>query len=145
MAVRVEVKIQRINKNQNVESVALLNSGFEADSPQILLPSKVASMLGFLPDLPTEAISETFEGIGGLKKTKMYIIPDAVKVNVVCKDRKCKPVKCSIVISEAEKEVIINDKLIEKLNLVIENAGKGLWCFKDDRKKRKYLAVRYWS
>jgi hypothetical protein len=41
-----------------LETVALVNTGFETPSPQILLPVKAAERLGLWPNLPADALVE---------------------------------------------------------------------------------------
>ncbi len=44
MAVRVRLRVRRVD-GEAVETVALVNSGFEADSPQLLIPLGLAERL----------------------------------------------------------------------------------------------------
>ena len=44
MAVRVRIRISRQDKS--VDVVALVNSGYEADSPQLMVPISIAKELG---------------------------------------------------------------------------------------------------
>ena len=46
MAVRVRVKIMVPDTDKEITSTALLNSGFETEAPQIILPVAVAERLG---------------------------------------------------------------------------------------------------
>lgn len=54
MAVRLRIRIRV--RNKAVEEVALLNSGFEAPTPQLLIPLSTARTLGLWP--PTEDARE---------------------------------------------------------------------------------------
>jgi hypothetical protein len=47
MAVRVRLRILR--GDNVVETVALVNSGYEADSPQLMIPVHLAKVLGLWP------------------------------------------------------------------------------------------------
>lgn len=51
------------------------------------------------------------------------------------------------IISYVEEEVLINDKLCDKLNIVILKAGAGLWKFIDDpvKLKRESELPEYWT
>ena len=62
MAVRVRLKIWREDKV--LETVALVNSGYEADSPQLMIPISLAKALGIWPP-PPDSKEEIFETAGG--------------------------------------------------------------------------------
>jgi len=47
MAVRVRLRILR--GDRVVKAVALVNSGYEADSPQLMIPVSLAKVLGLWP------------------------------------------------------------------------------------------------
>ncbi len=57
------------------------------------------------------------------------------------------PVNVRPVVSTLESEVLISDSLAEKLRIVIESPGKGLWRFKDERpgKTRTSEKPQYWT
>ena len=61
MVVRVKVRIERSGKV--VETSALANSGYEAETPQLLIPIPLAETLGLW--LPTEelALEDVGEGL----------------------------------------------------------------------------------
>ena len=50
MAVRVRLRVSR--GGSGVEVVALVNSGYEADSPQLMVPVALAKVLGLWPPPP---------------------------------------------------------------------------------------------
>lgn len=128
MAVRVKVRLHSLHIKKEVESIALLNSGFETESPEILLPTHVAEELGLWPNLP-QTIVKTFESPTGI--SRMLYLPDAIKVTILAEDRTSKTITCNLVISEYEREPLISDKAIGALEVVIVNAGEGLWKFID--------------
>ena len=48
MAIRVRLKLKsRLGLRKEIDAIALVNSGFEADSPQILVPVEIAKELTF--------------------------------------------------------------------------------------------------
>ena len=49
MILTCRVKVRLITKDRVVEEVALVNSGFEADSPDIVVPLSTAKELGLWP------------------------------------------------------------------------------------------------
>jgi len=143
MAVRVKVEICSFDKDLSISSTALLNSGFESETPLVLIPARVAEYLGFLPNLPANAIAETYEAAGG-SAVRVYSIEDAAKVRVVAEDRKTDFITCSIIISEGEREVILSDLLIDELGIIIEKSGVGLWRFDGESKIRSSLQPQHW-
>ena len=58
-----KVKVEGKSGGRVVEVVALLNSGYEAPTPQLLIPVGVARELGFWP--PENAFEVTLETAGG--------------------------------------------------------------------------------
>jgi hypothetical protein len=143
MPVRIKVEIQAISGKTKVYSSTLLNSGFQGQEAQILIPARVARELGFLPRLPANALMQTFEAVAG-SRIRLYTIADAVKVRAMAKGIETKPVICSVVISKTEREIISNDKLIDKLKIVLECPGKGLWRFRNHHKIRRSAKAQYW-
>lgn len=79
MAVRVKLKIKNRLKAGEVEASSLVNPGFEADRPQLLIPVKVAKLLGLWPNPEADVKSEIYETAGGLR---VYVIEDSLDVNV---------------------------------------------------------------
>ena len=57
MGVRVKIRIV-LKNGKSLETVALVNTGFEAPVAQLLIPVKAAEQLGLWPDLPEEAVVE---------------------------------------------------------------------------------------
>ena len=47
MAVRIRIALRRPSSPRVVETSALVNSGFEVDVPQLVLPTALARELGF--------------------------------------------------------------------------------------------------
>jgi len=58
--VRVKLKIK--GKNEEITTSTLINSGFEAEEPQLIIPLKLAEVLGLTGD---ETSIENFETAGG--------------------------------------------------------------------------------
>lgn len=144
MAVRVKIEIHSVDKDLSVLSTALLNSGFESEIPLVLVPAKVAEHLGFLPQLPVNAVAETYEAAGG-SAIRVYSIENVIKVRVVTDDRETDFTACSIIISEGEREVILSDLLIDELEIIIEKSGVGLWRFNDEGRIRSSLQPQHWE
>ena len=143
MGVRIKLKISSLKDSSSSEVNVLLNSGFETEKPEMVVPAQVAKELGFWPILPGNAVAETYEAAGG-SELIMHYIPDAVEILAVTEDKASKPVKCALVISETEREVLLSDRTIDELDIIIESPGRGLWRFRDDVKTRNSVAPQYW-
>ena len=137
MAVRVNLEILLPKSNSRVKAVGLLNTGFEGETAEVLIPLKFAERLKLWPKLPQNVEVRNFETPAGL--TRMYYLEDIAEASVEGKAS----VKCSLIISEAEHEVLLNDAVIEELKIVIEEPKKGLWRFRDEERMRQSLPPQY--
>lgn len=142
MGIRVKIDVQSVLSPWRLELSAPLNSGFETESPEILVPTRVAEILGFLPQLPQGTLIKAYETAGGI--VKMYSLKDAVKVQVVTEDRKSALITCTIVISEIEREAILSDITIGRLGIVLESLDVGHWRFKGEERIRLSTQPQYW-
>lgn len=143
MAVRVRLKIKRASGAKTVETSALVNSGFEAVKPQLVIPLRVAEELGIWPT--SDAKEEDYGTAGG--RRRFFVVHDALKVCVTTEELESYEVISDAVISDIEEEVLISDKLGGKLAIAIEDLGEGLWRLKSDkrRKVRKSEVPSLWS
>ena len=140
MVVRVRLKIKSLLSGSEVISSALVNSGFEAETPQLLIPRSLAVKLGLWPPPPQAYLIEVGTAGGPVRN---YFIPRAVEVYVVTEDRIVGPVKCDVMISNLEYEVLISDILGSELKIVILDL-KGKWRFSDEEKVRTTEPPQYW-
>ncbi|RLF19391.1 MAG: hypothetical protein DRZ82_05810 [Thermoprotei archaeon] len=140
MAVRIRLRIKCIKTNKEVVTSALVNSGFEAETPQLLIPRRLAIELGLWPP-PEEATLIEVGTAGG--PVRNYLIPNAAEVYIETEDRKVGPVKCDIMISNLEYEVLISDILGSNLGIVILDL-RGKWRLSDEDKVRESEAPQYW-
>lgn len=131
MAVRVRLRIMR--EDRRLDVVALLNSGYEADSPQLMIPVDLARVLGLWPPPPL-AREEVFETAGG--PIRVWVIRNAAEVKVVAKDVESKIVRVDIVVSPLADEPLISDVLAGELELAVEDFAKGLWRFRWEPKEK---------
>lgn len=141
MGVRIKVRI-RGRGGSLVEANALLNTSFESEEPEAIVPVRVAEILGFWPMLPQGTVIRAFETTGGT--VRMAVIGERAEVQVITEDRVTQPLKCSLVISELESEVLLSDKAIEALEIVIEAPAGGIWRFKGEEKPRHSEEPQYW-
>ena len=143
MGVRVKVRIRAHDTNKEIITSALVNSGFETETPQIVLPVRAAARLGLYPPPPTVRVVElgTAEG-----PARMYLLTKAASISIIVEDREEKLIICDVLISPIEEEVLINDKLMDELGIMLVKAGQGIWRFIDDPSNvmRKSVPPEYW-
>ncbi|MEM1575728.1 MAG: hypothetical protein QXF09_05300 [Nitrososphaerota archaeon] len=130
MAVRLKLRIKLNNKI--IETIALLNSGYEAPVPQLLIPINIAKDLKIWP--PEETIEVTLDTAGGPLKAWHYLKKALVKV--ITEDIESKEVLTDLIISPLADEALINDMLAEELEIAVESFGKGLWRFRWEPKEK---------
>lgn len=111
MGVRIKLKIASLKAGSSSEVNSLLHTGFESEEPEVVVPARVAEKLGFWPELPEDAVSEEYEAAGGGRLT-MYYLGNAIEVQAITEDKVSKPIKCALVISEQEREVLLSDRTI---------------------------------
>jgi hypothetical protein len=142
VAVRVMVRIARNGKE--IVASALANSGYESETPQVLLPIEAAEILNLWP--PEKNIEETvFDTAGG--PLRVWVASRAVKVKVVVEDIDMPFVEADAVISPIADEILLSDKMISELNIALEDPGRGYWRFTWEGKevKRRSEPPRYWK
>ena len=137
LAVRVRIRLKKQNFSQEI--VALVNSGYEAETPQLLIPVNLAKTLNLWPP-PPEAIETVFNTAGG--PLKVWVVPKAVEGSVIAEDSTSKEVKIDIVISPLADEPLISDMLTGAFEIAIEDAGKGLWRFRWESKEKVRETVK---
>lgn len=137
----MRIKLNRNNKE--IETNALANSGYESETPQILVPIKLAEELGLWP--PTINLEESvFESAGG--PLRVWIASKSIKVKVVA-DIETTWVEADLVISPLADEVLLSDKMISELKIALEDPGRGYWRFTWESKEkiRKSEPPKYWK
>lgn len=136
MVVRVRLRLRRGGKQAEV--LALVNSGFEADEPQLILPLEIADRLGLLGEAGG---LETFEVAGG-GRALGFRIREPIEVELVLGDRE--PVRASAVATamSGEREIIVSDFLASELGIVLLDIRRGLWCLRDELGERERESAR---
>jgi hypothetical protein len=137
------VRIKLSKNSKEIETNALANSGYESETPQILVPIKLAEELGFWP--PTINLEESvFESAGG--PLRVWIASKSIKVKVVA-DIETTWVEADLVISPLADEVLLSDKMISELKIALEDPGRGYWRFTWEPKEkiRKSEPPKYWK
>jgi len=130
MAVRLKLRI-RVS-GYVTEEVALLNSGYETPTPQLLIPISLAAKLGIWP--PKGAPEVTLETAGGPLKAWFY--SRVASVSIAVEDVVSKEAVADIVVSLLADEPLINDKLADELEIAVEAFGRGLWRFSWEPKEK---------
>ena len=141
LVVRVKVGLRR--GDREVETSALANSGYESETPQVLMPIKVAELLSLWP--PAREVEESvFETAGG--PLRVWIASRAVKIKVVAPDADTQYIDADAVVSPIADEVLLSDKMISELGLALEDVGKGHWRFMWEPKERvrRSEPPKYW-
>ena len=115
------------------EVVALVNSGYEADSPQLMIPTALAEDLGVWPP-PREAIETVFNTAGG--PLRVWVVRRAARVCVVAEGVESEEVEVDLVVSHLADEPLISDVLASALQIAVEDFAKGLWRFRWEPKER---------
>ncbi len=136
MAVRLRLRLKR--GDRSVETVALLNSGYEAPTPQLLVPIDLARDLGLWP--PENAVEIELETAGG--PLRAWYFPRAVVVKIVAEDVESREVLADVVVSPLADEPLISDMLAEELEIAVESFGRGLWRFRWEPKERVRRSAR---
>ncbi len=144
MAIRVKLRLRsRLSPRSELSAVALVNSGFEADTPQILLPDAVARRL----DLSSHMLEARIESYGTVAgPIRLYVLPSSVEVWIEEPDAESPHVVCDALISDVEREILISDYLAGELGIVAEDFRVGLWRLKSDpsgRVRRSYGPMRF--
>jgi hypothetical protein len=131
MAVRLRLRI-RVG-DRSVDTIALLNSGFEAPTPQLIVPVDTARALGLWP--PEDARDVVLETAGGPLRAWFY--PRKALVKVVTEDVESREVLTDVVVSPIADEPLISDMLAEELEIAVESFGRGLWRFRWEQRLRR--------
>ncbi|MBS7626805.1 hypothetical protein KEJ51_07215 [Candidatus Bathyarchaeota archaeon] len=141
MAVRVKIRINFDGKE--LETSALVNTGFETDQPEILLPARLAELLDLYPPKAGSLLQE-YSVVGGT--TAVIKSPEKINVQLSIEDRKTGSVEATALISDREDEVLISDSLASELRISIEDAKEGLWRLRDEsvEKVRSTSKPQYW-
>ncbi len=140
MAVRVRLRIRSRYGGAEVETSALVNSGYEAETPQLLLPRPLAARLGVWPPPPEAELVEVGTAGGPVRN---YLVRRALDVWAVTRDRAVGPVLADAMISSVEQEVLISDQLGGALGIVILDL-RGKWRFSDEDVVRETEPPQYW-
>ena len=141
VAVRVKVRVKFDAKE--LETSALVNTGFETEQPEILLPARLAEALGIYPPKPGSILQE-YSVVGGT--TAVIKSSEKIDVQLLIEDRETNLIEATALISDKEDEVLISDSLASELKISIEDAKEGLWRIRDESlaKLRSSSKPQHW-
>ena len=120
MLVRIPVRL-RAGKIE-ISTSALVNTGYEAEENEVLLPIKAAERLELYP--PKGDFQEARYVAVGLSDVSVIRLPGALEVKVNLDERKTERVKATVVIAR-EEEVILSDHASSSLGIIILDPFKG--------------------
>lgn len=140
MAGRIKVRLKR--DGLKVETSALLNSGFETDSPDIVIPVELAKRLGLWP--PEKSVSTLLDTGGGEVVLPFY--ESALELELILEDRENKILLVNVIVNPHISEVLISDYVASFLGIVLLDFKRGLWRLIDDtpNKTRKSYSPEEW-
>jgi hypothetical protein len=138
LAVRVRIRLERLEGRTGVETTGLANTGFESAEPEALLPVRVAERLGLWP-APRGAQSRPFESPAAA--FSMITVPRSLRVRLLGSRR---GIVCGTVIAERETEVVLNDHLIEALGLDLVAPASGLFRVGRGGRIRRSVPPEHW-
>ncbi|HEY3234598.1 MAG TPA: hypothetical protein VGJ84_07765 [Polyangiaceae bacterium] len=139
MGARVDLHLKRPG-GAHLATAALLNGGFEADAPHVLLPRRAYTHL--FPDAPSGAHPDSVQTAGGA--SPVLVLPDPVEACVDAGDRMGPVAVVHVIVSEFESEVLVSDTAIDALGLEIKSHGRGLWRFVGEERVRPSVPPQLW-
>jgi predicted aspartyl protease len=122
MGVRVRVRIKY--GDASLDLVALVNTGYETDVPEILVPVSVAEKLGIFPRLLDGTIVETYKTAAGLMKA--YRVGGA-STALLIEGVEAREAGTYVVISEYADEPLMSDQLVSEFGIVVEGPARRCW------------------
>ena len=141
MAVRVRLLIRSLDTNVEVLTAALVNTGYEVEEPEILLPRRLAEFMG-ISLKPPRARVMVYKTPFGL----YHLIFSSKAVSAHLVDVRKRVEEVNVAVSEGEREVLISDALAEALGIQLVGIARGLWRYRDDPPDviRESVRAEYW-
>ena len=136
----LEVELRRPGQADSLIVRAYANGGFRAGEPEIILPPRLATLIGF--DMEQ---AELGEGIAcGGTHIAMWELGE-IEIRVHVPDREVPWVRAKAVCIEGEYEALLSRELIGSLGLLLDY-GRGRWRLEDDPpgKYRDEAEPQYW-
>jgi hypothetical protein len=121
-------------------SAALLNGGFEAEVPHVLLPRRAYAHL--FSKEPAGSHIDQVQTAGGA--ASVVTLSEAIEAWVDGGDRSSPIVPVLVLVSDAETEVLVSDTAIDAFGIEITSHGRGLWRFAGDARTRSSVPPQLW-
>jgi len=118
---RIRFRLER--KGRVLEVVALVNSGYESVTPQLMIPVGLARILRLWPP-PMDAREVVFETAGG--PVRVWVVESAAIVKAVVSNIESRGVNVDLVISTHIDEPLTRDILAGKLEIAVEDFAEGI-------------------
>lgn len=140
MAFRIRVKIRNIPSGTTIRTSAIANSGYEADTPEISVPSELAERL----ELNTgEAAVETYRTAAGTVSTPF--IQEGVKVSLDVEGvEEEKNIITDVAVSQFDDEVLLSDAPISEMKVELLDPKDGIWRLAGQGKGRESTEPESW-
>ena len=135
----MKLRVKVTESGRQLETSAMVNTGFETGRLQLLIPKRAAEKLGIWPP-PTEAEAIVLGTAGG--PSRLYQLKDSLRVSLLLEEGEGREIICDALISDIEEEFLINDKLGEELGIVIERMGSGEWRLATDPTDRRRRSAK---
>ena len=126
MACRVRVRL--VKGDEAIETSALVNSGFETDAPDIVIPVELAKRLSLWP--PKEAAFALLDTGGGELSAPYY--ESSIELELVLGDREPRRVLVNVIVNPHVHEVLLSDFVASALGIALLDIKRGLWRLVDD-------------
>ncbi len=139
MAPRVRLRLTAPGDRQ-VDTVAVLNGGFEVPDPHLLLPAACAERL--VDDYRAHASRQRMEAAGATPE--FWLLDIVVEGAVVAGDRTGPEVCFRVLVSDTDSEALVSDGGIDALGVRIESFLPGRWRFADESTLRDTEAPQCW-
>jgi predicted aspartyl protease len=137
----VRVKLRICGRSNCIETAALVNSGFESDEPEIILPPSLATVLNLQPS----SSLASYVTVGGSSIAAVRGA-EPLRVKLLLDDEEGPEVQAVPSVIPGEEEVIMSDRLAHELGIVIIDPYEGLWCLRNElgRKVRRSVSPEFW-
>jgi len=136
---RVDLHLRRPDGTV-LATAALLNGGFEAESPHVLLPRRAYAHLYSTEPAGTRA--DEVQTAGGA--SAVLVLADPVDAWVDAGDRAGPVAPVHVIVSDAETEVLVSDAAIDALGIEIKSHGRGVWRFAGEERERPSVPKQLW-
>jgi len=98
LVVRVRVRLKARLSGSTVETIALANSGYEAPSPELVIPAPLADELSLNM---ADAVEELYEMASGI--ARVMRVPNALEISVITDDREEGPVIADAIVMDSRE------------------------------------------